>query len=112
MTEKGTLPVGIEYAGKLHKDFELRPELIKDVLDVEKEDSCKNSDTYTALFLLSRELVRLGEIPKETITPELLTGMTSVDFNALLEARTRLREGLGSFRETGKGKTEAGAGAP
>jgi hypothetical protein len=110
LKENGTLPLGVEYAGRLHRDFELRPEMIKDVLDVEKEESCRDSNTYTALFMLSRELVKLGDIPKEAITPELLKGMASVDFNALLEARSRLRESLGSFRETGEGQAEAGAG--
>lgn len=65
-------------------------------MDLEKEQG-KDSDIYTALFLLSRELVKLGDIPKEAITPELLKGLISADFNVLMEARSRLSNSLATF---------------
>ena len=34
LTEKGTLPIGVEFDGKIHKDFEIRPQLQRDTIDL------------------------------------------------------------------------------
>lgn len=99
MNEKGTLSIGIEFEGKAHKEFELRPQLVSDSVDaIEESVRAQRNDSYLGLCVLAKQLVKLGDIPKEKITPELLMPMYEVDLKVLMTASKRLESKLLSFR--------------
>ena len=99
MTEKGSLIVGVEYNGKSHKDFILRPQLVSDSVDAVENDRARRNDSYLGLCVVSRQLEKLGDIPKEKITPELLMGMYEVDLAEISAASRRLQKKQRSFRD-------------
>jgi hypothetical protein len=100
LTEKGTLPVGVEHNGKLHRDFELRPQKVSDSIDALDEDErARKNDSYLGVVIVSKQLVKLGDIPKEAITPELVMDMCDVDMEEINDAMKRLKTRLLSFRK-------------
>ena len=98
ITEKGTLIVGVEYEGKLHKDFILRPQLVSDSVDAVEDERARSNESYLGLCVVGRQLEKLGDIPKEKITPELLMGMYEVDLAVISDASRRLQKKQRSFR--------------
>lgn len=104
LTITGSLLVGVEFNEETHCDFELREQLVKDSVDI--FDNAKNSaratanDGFYAVCLLAKRIVRLGDIPAESISPELLLGMHQVDFNELTKAAHEIEERRRRFRET------------
>lgn len=79
MTKKDSLIYGIEYNGKLHYAFEIGlPTLAQtgDSLDVTESRfgslNSSKADIFCRAASFAFALVRLGEIPKEAITPDLL----------------------------------------
>jgi len=98
ITEKGTLIVGVEYEGKVHKDFELRPQLVKDSIDAIEDDRARKNDSYLGLCVIAKQITKLGDIPKDKITAELLMNMYEIDLSAISEASRRLQKRLQSFR--------------
>ena len=101
-TEKGTLPIGIEYDGKIHRDFELRPQTVADSVDAVEEDRARDNESYLGVVVLAKQMIKLGDIPREDITTNLLLGMYDVDIAAVNEALGRLRKRLLSFRDEPK----------
>jgi len=115
LTEKGTLPVGVEFEGKVHQEFELREQLVSDMVDVfdnEKnaERAQKNAQFFSACLLTGR-LTKLGDIPKEQITVDLLLGMNFNDYGLIIDAGKRLEVRESTFRQETAGQPETGAGA-
>ncbi len=110
ITEKGTLIVGVEYAGKAHKEFELRPQLVRDSVDAIEDDRAERNESYFGLCVLSKQIVKLGDIPKEKITTELLMDMHEVDLAAISDASRRLQKRLQSFRGQSEASKEAHTG--
>lgn len=106
LTEKGTLPVGVEYEGKTHKDFEIREQLVSDMIDVfdnpEHASRADKNNYYLGACILSKLIVSIGSIPKEAITVDLLLGMLQDDLNEVKRAEGRLDEKRKSFRDEGK----------
>jgi hypothetical protein len=102
MNEKGTLLLGIEHEGKVHKEFELRPKFVSDSIDAIEDERAQRNESYLGLCILSKQIVRLGDIPKEKITPELLMSMYEVDMGTLTEASRRLENKQLSFRDADK----------
>ena len=102
LTEKGTLPVGIEYDGTIHREFELREQIVRDSIelfdDPARSKRAANNVQYAATCILASQIVNLGTIPKAAITGELLLDMHQDDFMALREADERLEERRESFR--------------
>lgn len=104
MTEKGTLPIGVEFEGKTHKDFELRPQLAMDSIDaVEESERAARNESYLGMCVLAKQVTKLGDIPKKAITPELLMGMYAADLGVLSAASGRLETRMARF----SGKDEA-----
>jgi len=100
LTEKGTLPIGVEYEGKVHRDFELRPQKVSDSIDALDEDErARKNDSYLGVVVVSKQLVKLGDIPKEAITPDLVMDMCDVDMEEINDALKRLKTNLLSFRK-------------
>lgn len=102
LTEKGTLPVGVEYDGETHREFEIREQRVRDMVAVYDNPAtakrAESNDAFMGLCILAGQVVTLGSIPPEAITPELLLDMAQEDFNALGEAARRLEERRRSFR--------------
>jgi hypothetical protein len=91
--QTGTLPVGVEFAGGLHRDYELRPQYMED--EVETCDDPKHgaravkNSAFFAVCIFARRLVKLGNIPKESLTPDLIMRMQSRDMLELQAADRR-----------------------
>ncbi len=111
MTEKGTLPVGIEAGGIVHREYELRPGTIADHIEAERDGFTEGSSIANLVFIYSRELVRLGTLPKGNITPQVLSTMHIDDYNELAAARERLSQRLKSFRGADKANAGVSGGA-
>ena len=116
ITEKGTLPIGVEFNGKLHRDFELRPALVKDSVEAMEDDRARKNKNYLAIAIMARQIVRLGndklDIPKDAITPALLMEMYDQDLAVMAEAAGRLRERMARFHGGDGGTQKTATGAP
>jgi hypothetical protein len=97
----GTLPVGIEVDGVVHRDFELRPQLVRDSIEVSKKLTAEYSDSYFGIALYAEQLVKLGTLPKEAITAELLLDAYDMDMQVIMKGADSLRERLKTFRDEG-----------
>jgi hypothetical protein len=100
ITETGTLPIGVEYEGKVHREFEVRPRLVRDSIEISAEQSelgSKNS-AHLGACILAKQIIRIGDIPKEAITAELVLDMYEDDGVAVQEAKDRVEARLKSFR--------------
>ena len=105
-TEKRILKIGIEHGGKVHRDLEIRPRLVKDLVAASGCDLVANDKNTYEVCCLASQIVKLGEIPKEAITGELLMEMHADDFDVLTEAAEAVRQRAAGFRrEPGPGGT-------
>ena len=97
ITEKGTLPVGIERDGKWHREFEIRPRLVKDTMEVAREQGMKKleDDIFFSLCLTAKQIVRIGEI--SPLPVDELLEMVDLDVAKINEAREKLASRLESF---------------
>lgn len=102
LTEKGTLPIGIEYDGKIHKDFEIREELVRDAIEIfdnpEAADRAAKNNAFMGLCTIAKRIIKIGAIPREAITTEMLLDCSTADMNELHRATQRLEEKRRSFR--------------
>lgn len=108
--EKGTLPIGVEFDGKVHRDFVLRPQIVRDTIDLmdsEYADRANENDHFFGICLLAGQLEKLGDIPKEKITPDLLLNMYDDDFRAIHMAKEALESRLRTFRKEDEGDKAA-----
>ena len=111
MTENGTLPIGVEYEGKMHCKFQVRPMLARDTISLMVGQPEKVQDkAYLLAAGIAKQIVRLGDIPADKITAEMVMEMYGEDYIALSEAIGRLRERLRSFRDVNEAPQDAGAG--
>lgn len=105
-TEKGTLPVGLEYNGIIHKEYEIREQLVRDSVtvydDPQRGTRADKNDSFMGLCILAGQVLSLGSIPKDEITPELFLDMTQTDVNELSSAAGRLEKRRKSFRSETK----------
>ena len=97
--ETGTLPVGIEHNGAVHAEFALRPLTVGDLISATDDGRSRRNEYYMSVVLLCRQITRLGDIPKEEITPDLLVKMDISDLAALNEASLNLRKRREHFRK-------------
>lgn len=102
-SEAGTLPVGIEHKGARQREFTLKPLTVGDLISAADDRRSRGNEYYMSVVLLARQITRLGDIPKEEITPELLVRMDISDLAALNEASIRLRQRREHFRGEAKG---------
>lgn len=105
--EKGTLPVGVEVEGVVHRDFVLRDTTVKDLIEVDHIASGQGRQ----VALMARCLIKLGGLEPKDITPNLLHTMTYVDLQALQAADGRLMKRQLTFR-VAKAKPEEGDPLP
>ncbi|MDD5676337.1 MAG: hypothetical protein PHC61_19345 [Chitinivibrionales bacterium] len=104
ITEKFTLPDGIEYEGKIHREVEIRPQKVRDSIDAMENERAQTNEAYLGLAILAGQILCLGDIPKEKITAELLMELSDDDMIEINQGLARLRNRVKSFREENKGK--------
>lgn len=109
MNETGTLPFGLEVDGDTHRDFELRPRLVRDSVDVLDNEYAKRNPAYEGVALICKQIVRLGMLPGDKVTPMKLLELNEIDMAVLLEAADRLRARLATFRDEGQKPAQAPA---
>jgi hypothetical protein len=114
ITEKGILPIGIEYNGKTHTDYEIREQLVSDMIDVfdnpDQVERAGKNNYYLGLCITANMIINIGTIPKEAITSELLLGMYQDDLSELKKAEVRLDDKRKSFRREEKNTPQDSAG--
>ena len=84
--EKRTLPIGIEHNGKVHRELEIEARRVAHMLDALEEEKARENIRYREICMYACQVVKLGDIPKEEITGELLLSMFPRDFEVLTEA--------------------------
>lgn len=110
ITEKVTLPVGIEIDGVLHRDVVLRPQKVRDSIEALEDARAQTDESWLGLILQCRQIVKLGTLKTEQITPELLMDLYEVDMQILMEGAVKLRERLRNFRDKNQESTQGATG--
>lgn len=103
MKTSGTLPIGVEVEGVLHRDYELRGATVNDNIEVteelvEREESPTPLRVGTAM--MARQLTKLGTLTREQITTDLVRGMHTADWNQLDRESEALEKKLLSGGQT------------
>lgn len=95
ITVKDTFPVGVEHDGKVHRDFELRPAKLRDNIEAIEELGDQSANALRlGTAILARQIVSIGDIPRELITTDFVYDLLDVDYDALEDARGRLQKKL------------------
>lgn len=111
ITEKRTLPIGVEYNGQIHRELEVRPRLVKDMVAAGGSSLFERDKNSWEICCLASQIVRLGDIPAEEITGELLLEMYADDFDVLSEAAEKARQRAASFRSVQENDQKIDGGA-
>lgn len=77
------LDVGLEFNGEIHTDYALRTNNIGDSIDAGADIADGASALAFNVALLARCTLRLGSIPKEQITYDLLRKLDESDYDAM-----------------------------
>ena len=113
--EKGCLIVGVTFEGELHHDFELRPQLVRDTVDIFDDPAlaarAERNNQFFAACLFAGRIMSLGTIPKDEITVDLVLNMDQDDYNEVVSAGERLERRMATFRGEAKGDQEDNPGA-
>ena len=115
LTVKGKLPNGIEYQGQTHQDFEIREQLVRDMVEVANDKDnlaiAEQNDSFLGICIMARRMVSLGTIPPADITPALLLDLLQEDFNVLTGAASELIVKRRNFRDAAGAAPEGNDGA-
>jgi hypothetical protein len=95
MTEKGTLLIGVEYNGVVHKDFELRSQKVRDSAEAIDALGGNDNQLVASAHIYAKRLT-IGTIPKDKITPDMILDMDEADFEQILAANERLKKNVQS----------------
>ena len=88
-----TLPRGyVDPAGKVHREGVMRLATARDEIEPLRNAEVRANEAYLSVLLLSRTIVRLGELAN--VTPEQVESMFAVDFDHLQRLYERLYERL------------------
>lgn len=102
LTEKGTLPVGVEFEGKIHTEYEIREELVRDSIDIYDDpgtsERANNNKYYAGICALVKRICKIGSIPANAITADLIMGANIEDLREIQAASERLEVRAKSFR--------------
>lgn len=94
ITCTGSLPIGIVFDGKLHQEVELGLATVGDEIAVIEEGV---SDAGVPIAVLARTLLKIGDIPAESITYQLLCdNLVSEDYAYLRTLRDEVKKKLKS----------------
>lgn len=89
-TISGKLAIGVEFNGRLHRDFVLRLSTVGDEIDVAEDMSVPDAGYKVGLVAVC--LDKLGDIPAEQITYKLLRSLDSDDYRHLLGKQEELKK--------------------
>lgn len=79
-----TLPQGYaDAAGRIHRDGVMRLATARDEIEPLRDASVRTNGAYLSVLLLARTVTRLGDLPQESLTPELIQDLYAVDFDHL-----------------------------
>jgi hypothetical protein len=77
-----TLPKGyVDERGNVHREGTMRLATARDEIEPLREVEVRQNQAYLAVLLLSRTIIRVGEITD--ITPALVEGLYAADFDHL-----------------------------
>jgi hypothetical protein len=91
-TQKFTLEYGVEFEGKLHTEGVMRLPTLADVEFALEETPDNACQARINRHIWARCITRLGDIPKDKITPELLATAADSEFPVLQAAEAALRK--------------------
>jgi hypothetical protein len=84
-----TLPRGyLDAAGNLHRDGIMRLATARDEIEPLRSPRVRDNQAYLGVLLLSRSVVRIGEVTD--VTPEVIEGLFAADFDHLQRLYERL----------------------
>lgn len=106
----GKLIEGVVVDGKEHHDFTLKPLTVRDTFDLQADEFASTSDEHMGVGVIARQIEKLGDLPREKITPELVMDMADIDFELLIRKQRELSEKLRSFFPEEEDPQSAGAG--
>ena len=90
------LPQGYADAtGKIHRDGVMRLATARDEIEPLRDASVRTNGAYLSVLLLARTVTRLGDLPGEQVTADLIQDLYAVDFDHL----QRLYERVNSSEE-------------
>ncbi len=111
ITQKVTLPVGVELDGELHREVVLRPQKVRDSIEAMEDERAGKNESYLGLLMQAKQIVSFGSLAAERINVDLLMDLYETDMQALMEGANKLRERLKTFRDSGEQPEKAAAGA-
>ncbi len=86
-----TLPQGYaDAAGNVHREGVMRLATARDEIEPLRDASVRTNGAYLSVLLLARTVTRLGDLPPEHVTPELIQDLYAVDFDHLQRLYERL----------------------
>lgn len=109
--EKGQFQTGVKYEGIYHKDFELRPALVRDSIEIEEEQNperLSKNRQFKGICLLTKQITKLGDIPPEKITPDMIMDLLEDDGSIIINASKALESRLYGFSEPAGQKEDTG----
>lgn len=114
---KGTLPIGVDVDGVLHRDFELRGATVLDNIQVTEEMVERDEQVNplrVATAMMARQLIQLGTLRRDQITTDLVRAMHIADWNHLDKESAGLEKKLLGAVETlpATGGSASSPGAP
>ena len=98
--EPFSLEYGLEHGGKRHYDGAVRCPTVQDRESALEEVPENAGDARINRHVWARTIVRLGDIPKDQITPELLAELIDSDYGPILDAEVAARKKLRPVRVT------------
>ena len=79
-----TLPQGYaDAAGKVHREGVMRLATARDEIEPLRDAAVRTNGAYLSVLLLARTVTRLGDLPPESLTPDLIQDLYAVDFDHL-----------------------------
>jgi hypothetical protein len=101
ITQKVTLPVGIEIDGVLHRDVVLRPQKVRDSVEAMEDERAAKNESYLGLMMQAKQIVSFGTLKTEQINADLLMELFDLDMAEMMGAARKLQERLKTFRDSG-----------
>ena len=111
MMQKITLPIGIDFAGSRHKEVELQPAKVRFTVEAYDDPKAVANDVYFGLVIIAKRITKLGDIPSEHITPDLLLDAYQIDLDTIYKGAKLQNNSLEGFSEKPAQQTNAGATA-
>lgn len=85
--QTGLLPIGVERDGVSHREFTLRPGIMRDSVEAIEELGADAHPMRLNAALIARQLLQLGSLPLDDITTDLVLDLCDDDWAAVEAAR-------------------------